>query len=165
LFLSAMGSYADRLRESGSDVHDARLPDTGANRDPEEKLRAYVDAERIERIDSFEIEDKFLEERVRRFVERLGFSGIVPARRCSGPPATSFVHFSFRSPRRTGARRSSRQRSFRPLSKSAPSTTGFWRCASGSLRRGGAVSFGPDQRTQVPCVSRTVVFVLAPVLR
>jgi deoxyribodipyrimidine photolyase-like uncharacterized protein len=75
-----MGSYADRLRESGSDVHDARLPDTGANRDPEEKLRAYVDAERIERIDSFEIEDKFLEERVRRFVERLGFSGIVPAR-------------------------------------------------------------------------------------
>jgi deoxyribodipyrimidine photolyase-related protein len=77
LFLSAMRSYADRLRESGSAVHYERLPDTGPDRDYEEKLGAYVDAHRIERIDSFEIEDKFMEERVRRFVERRGLSWIV----------------------------------------------------------------------------------------
>ncbi|MFN3168083.1 MAG: cryptochrome/photolyase family protein [Phycisphaeraceae bacterium] len=78
LFLAAMRSYADDLRDAGFDVHYARLDDQPkGSKAPsyEHKLGDYLDANNtIDQLVHFEIEDKFFEHRVKTFAGKRGLS-------------------------------------------------------------------------------------------
>ena len=78
LFLAAMRSYADELRQAGYDVHYARLDDqpTGADAPSyEQKLADCLDAHPdVRHLVHFEIEDKFFEHRVRTFTGKHGLA-------------------------------------------------------------------------------------------
>lgn len=72
LFLAAMRSYANELRDAGFEVHYVKLDDqpTVASKAPsyEQKLGDYLDAHRsIKDLVHFEIEDKFFEHRLATF--------------------------------------------------------------------------------------------------
>jgi len=76
LFLAAMRSYADDLRDAGFEVHYVRLDDQQAGRRApsyEQKLHDYLDANPgVDALDHFEIEDKFFEHRVATFCGKRG---------------------------------------------------------------------------------------------
>ncbi|MEM9111174.1 MAG: cryptochrome/photolyase family protein [Planctomycetota bacterium] len=76
LFLSAMRSYADDLREAGFDVHYVKLDDQakGGNAPSyERKLGDYLDQNKpIDTLVQFEIEDKFFEKRMAAFAGKRG---------------------------------------------------------------------------------------------
>lgn len=73
LFLSAMRSYADELREAGFEVHYERLDEQPTGPDApsyEQKLADYLDTNRgIDTLVHYEIEDKHFEERLVSFAE------------------------------------------------------------------------------------------------
>ena len=71
LFLSAMRSYADGLRDAGYDVHYIELdPDNGDTY--EDRLEDFVDSKAGKEIMHFEVEDKAMESRLIDLTERLG---------------------------------------------------------------------------------------------
>ena len=76
LFLAAMRSYADELRDAGFEVHYAKLDDqpTGSKTPSyEQKLGGYLDKHRsINALVHFEIEDKFVEQRFAAFADKRG---------------------------------------------------------------------------------------------
>ena len=76
LFLSAMRSYADDLRDAGFEVHYVKLDDqpNSANAPSyEQKLTDYLDANKgIKMLVHFEIEDKFFEHRLAAFARKSG---------------------------------------------------------------------------------------------
>lgn len=72
LFLAAMRSYADALREQGMQVHYERLVDDG--RTYEERLAAYCEAEGITAVTTWEIADRFFAERIAAFCESHGLA-------------------------------------------------------------------------------------------
>ena len=67
LFLAAMRRYAGELQKAGIAVHYEALSAEAPSRSYEDKLAAYLDAEPAEQIGCFEIEDKFMEQRMERF--------------------------------------------------------------------------------------------------
>ena len=69
LFLAAMRSHADELRDQGCDVHYQTLADEGQDTTYEDKLGAWVDDQRISRLVMFEVEDTFFERRLIEFAE------------------------------------------------------------------------------------------------
>ncbi len=73
LFLTAMRSYADELRRAGFEVFYSKLDDAQvANKKYEEKLADQLAARPNASVISFEIEDKFMEVRIKKLSERLG---------------------------------------------------------------------------------------------
>ncbi|MGB0766969.1 MAG: cryptochrome/photolyase family protein [Phycisphaeraceae bacterium] len=76
LFLSAMRSYADELRDAGLAVHYAKLddqPDSAKAPSYEQKLGDYLDDHKaIDTLVHFEIEDKFFEHRLATFAGKRG---------------------------------------------------------------------------------------------
>ncbi|MFK7789770.1 MAG: cryptochrome/photolyase family protein, partial [Phycisphaeraceae bacterium] len=76
LFLSAMRSYADELRDAGLTVHYVKLDDqpTGAKAPSyEQKLSDYLDGHKtIDTLVHYEIEDKFFEHRLATFAGKRG---------------------------------------------------------------------------------------------
>lgn len=72
LFLAAMRSYADELRDAGFEVHYVKLDDqpTGSKAPSyEQKIEDYLDANKsISTLVHYEIEDKFFEHRFKTFV-------------------------------------------------------------------------------------------------
>lgn len=72
LFLAAMRAYADELRKAGYEVVYAKLDDAqAASKKYEEKLAAELSARPNANLISFEIEDKFMEVRIKKLSERL----------------------------------------------------------------------------------------------
>jgi len=71
LFLAAMRSYADALREAGYDVHYVTL-DRGEPSSYEEKLAGAVQASGAARLAHFEIEDRPMEDRLIAFAKEQG---------------------------------------------------------------------------------------------
>jgi deoxyribodipyrimidine photolyase-related protein len=78
LFLSAMRSYADDLRDAGFDVHYVSLDDEPrGSKAPsyEQKLGQYLDDHTsIDTLVHFEVEDKFFEHRLATFAGKRGLS-------------------------------------------------------------------------------------------
>jgi deoxyribodipyrimidine photolyase-related protein len=71
LFLSAMRSYRDELREAGFDVNYVELEE--ARGTFEERLTKFLKTKKIESIDCFEIEDKFFEKRLLQCLDQKSF--------------------------------------------------------------------------------------------
>jgi deoxyribodipyrimidine photolyase-related protein len=67
LFLAAMRRYALELDRAGVEVHYEALSTTASRQSYEEKLATYLEAEPAQEICCFEIEDKFMEQRMERF--------------------------------------------------------------------------------------------------
>lgn len=78
LFLSAMRSYADDLRDAGLEVHYTRLedqPDGAKAPSYEQKLGQYLDQHKpIDTLVHYEIEDKFFEHRLATFAGKRGLA-------------------------------------------------------------------------------------------
>ncbi|MFI4860884.1 MAG: cryptochrome/photolyase family protein [Phycisphaerales bacterium JB063] len=76
LFLAAMRSHADTLRDAGLRVHYARLDDQPAGGDApsyEQKLADYLDDHpEVQTLVHYEVEDKFFEHRLASFAGRHG---------------------------------------------------------------------------------------------
>ncbi|MDX1518039.1 MAG: cryptochrome/photolyase family protein [Woeseiaceae bacterium] len=68
LFLSAMRSYADGLRDAGYDVHYAELDPDGDD-SYEDRLRDFVESSGAQEIKHFEVEDKDMECRLIDFAD------------------------------------------------------------------------------------------------
>lgn len=69
MFLSAMRSHADALRDRDLDVTYVRLDDEGGDDDYESKLDRMIEVERPSRLVTFEIEDRFFAERIADWAE------------------------------------------------------------------------------------------------
>jgi deoxyribodipyrimidine photolyase-related protein len=75
LFLTAMRSYADELRKAGYEIQYYKLDDTKvASKTYEQKLESELLARASASLVGFEIEDKFMEVRIKKLSERLGRS-------------------------------------------------------------------------------------------
>ncbi|MEJ2129904.1 MAG: cryptochrome/photolyase family protein [Woeseiaceae bacterium] len=71
MFLAAMRSYAEELREAGYGVHYVEL-DTSDKRSYDEKLQEVLEEAGTSKFIHFEIEDKATEQRLIRFADRNG---------------------------------------------------------------------------------------------
>jgi deoxyribodipyrimidine photolyase-related protein len=70
LFLTAMRRYATALEKSGYEVTYERLTAKNVDLSYETKLAAFVKKHKISKLVIFEIEDKFMEERLLRFCQK-----------------------------------------------------------------------------------------------
>ncbi len=92
LFLSAMRSYADELRDSGYTVDYVPL-DANSTDSYEDRLGATLSAAGIDAIQHFEIEDRAMESRIQRFAKDRGFERrelVSPMFLCSRPEFAEF---------------------------------------------------------------------------
>ena len=70
LILSAMRAYADKLREAGHTVHYERLEDNPRHLTFSDKLAAVVQKYQCRRLLHFEMQDKSMDRRMRKFAQR-----------------------------------------------------------------------------------------------
>jgi len=70
LFLSAMRSYADRLKENKFKVEYNKIDSRDFKKDYLDKVKKVIKSKKIKEITSFEIEDKFFENKVKNFVKK-----------------------------------------------------------------------------------------------
>lgn len=71
LFLAAMRRYAEELREAGHLVHYQKLEPRSKTTPYESLLQQWIRKNRIQRLRVFEIEDKFMETRIRKLATDL----------------------------------------------------------------------------------------------
>ncbi|NBX93942.1 MAG: cryptochrome/photolyase family protein [Proteobacteria bacterium] len=69
LFLTAMRRYAEALRQLGVEVHYDKLTPSNVRLSYEDKLHAFIKTNRIDRLVTFDIEDKFMEDRLQSFAQ------------------------------------------------------------------------------------------------
>ncbi len=72
LFLAAMRSHADELQKRGRTVHYTRLDDRAGDAPYENKLLSQIKASKTKHLITFEVEDKFMEKRLKAFADRNG---------------------------------------------------------------------------------------------
>ena len=70
LFLSAMRSYADRLKENKFKVEYNKIDSRDFKKDYLDKVKKVIKSKKIKEITSFEIEDKFFENKIKNFVKK-----------------------------------------------------------------------------------------------
>ena len=70
LFLSAMRSYADRLKKNKFKVEYSKIDSRDFKKDYLDKVKKVIKSKKIKEITSFEIEDKFFENKVKNFVKK-----------------------------------------------------------------------------------------------
>ena len=70
LFLSSMRSYADKLKKNNFKIQYSRIDSTDFKRDYLDKIKKIVKSKKITEITSFEIEDKFFERKIEKFVKK-----------------------------------------------------------------------------------------------
>ena len=70
LFLSAMRSYADNLKKNKYKVEYKKIEDKDFKNSYFDKLLTIVNNKKITEVSSFEVEDKFFEEKLKRFIKR-----------------------------------------------------------------------------------------------
>ena len=67
LFLSAMRSYSDYLKKNKFKVEYTKIDSNDFKKDYLEKVKKIIKSKKIKEITSFEIEDKFFENKVKNF--------------------------------------------------------------------------------------------------
>ena len=70
LFLSCMRSHADRLKKNKFKLEYSSIEDKSFKLDYTEKLKKIIKAKKIKEISSFEIEDKFFENKINNFLKK-----------------------------------------------------------------------------------------------
>ena len=70
LFLSCMRSHADRLKKNKFKLEYSSIEDKSFKLDHTEKLKKIIKAKKIKEISSFEIEDKFFENKIVNFLKK-----------------------------------------------------------------------------------------------
>ena len=70
LFLSCMRSHADRLKKNKFKLEYSSIEDKSFKLDYTEKLKKIIKAKKIKEISSFEIEDKFFENKIANFLKK-----------------------------------------------------------------------------------------------
>ena len=70
LFLSCMRSHADRLKKNRFKLEYSSIEDKSFKLDYTEKLKKIIKAKKIKEISSFEIEDKFFENKIANFLKK-----------------------------------------------------------------------------------------------
>ncbi len=70
LFLSCMRSHADRLKKNRFKLEYSSIEDKSFKLDYTEKLKKIIKAKKIKEISSFEIEDKFFENKITNFLKK-----------------------------------------------------------------------------------------------
>ncbi len=70
LFLSCMRSHADKLKKNKFKLEYSSIEDKSFKLDYTEKLKKIVKAKKIKEISSFEIEDKFFENKITNFLKK-----------------------------------------------------------------------------------------------
>ena len=71
LFLSAMRSHADRLKKNKFKVEYSKIDSRDFKKDYLDKVKKVIKSKKIKEITSFEIEDKFFENKVKNFVKKM----------------------------------------------------------------------------------------------
>ncbi|NBT57866.1 cryptochrome/photolyase family protein [bacterium] len=72
LFLTAMRRYAAELQANGTSVHYMELTAKNSGTTYEQKLKSFVQEKKITQLICFEIEDKFMESRLKDFCRSMG---------------------------------------------------------------------------------------------
>ena len=67
LFLSSMRSYADTLRKNKYKIEYKKIEDKDFKNNYFDKLSKIVNQNKIKKVSSFEVEDKFFEAKLRKF--------------------------------------------------------------------------------------------------
>ena len=67
LFLSAMRSYADSLKKNKYKIEYKKIDDKDFKKNYFDKLLKTIKQKKINEVSSFEVEDKFFEEKLKRF--------------------------------------------------------------------------------------------------
>tara|TARA_Y100000590_G_scaffold448310_1_gene584760 strand:+ start:4179 stop:5675 length:1497 start_codon:yes stop_codon:yes gene_type:complete len=70
LFLSSMRSYAENLKKNKFKVEYSKIEDSDFKKDYTIKLLKIIKSKKINEVTSFEIEDKFFEEKVKKFFKK-----------------------------------------------------------------------------------------------
>ena len=70
LFLSSMRSHADRLKKNKFKLEYSSIEDKSFKQDYTEKLKKVIKAKKITEVSSFEIEDKFFENKITDFLKK-----------------------------------------------------------------------------------------------
>ncbi len=70
LFLSSMRSHADRLKKSNFKIEYSSIDGKTFKLDYTEKLKKIIKSKKITQISSFEIEDKFFENKISNFTKK-----------------------------------------------------------------------------------------------
>ena len=70
LFLSSMRSYADRLKENKFKLNYSKIDSSDFKKDYTKKLELVLKKNKIKEITSFEIEDKFFENKIKNFLKK-----------------------------------------------------------------------------------------------
>ena len=71
LFLSSMRSYADKLKKNRFKIEYTKINSIDFKKDYLDKLKKIIKLKKITEITSFEIEDKFFERKVEKFVKKI----------------------------------------------------------------------------------------------
>ena len=70
LFLSAMRSYADKLKKNNFKLEYSKIDSIDFKKSYLDKIKKLIKSKKISEITSFEIEDKFFEEKIESFVKK-----------------------------------------------------------------------------------------------
>ena len=70
LFLSAMRSYADKLKKNKFKIEYTKINSIDFKKDYLDKIEKIIKSKKITEITSFEIEDKFFERKVEKFIKK-----------------------------------------------------------------------------------------------
>ena len=70
LFLSSMRSYADKLRENKFKLNYSKIDSADFKKDYTKKLEKILKVNKVKEITSFEIEDKFFENKITDFLKK-----------------------------------------------------------------------------------------------
>ena len=70
LFLSSMRSYADTLRKNKYKIEYKKIEDKDFRNNYFDKLSKTINQKKISKVSSFEIEDKFFEEKLKKFFNK-----------------------------------------------------------------------------------------------
>ena len=70
LFLSSMRSYADKLKHNKFKLNYLNIEDKEFKEDYLKKLKKIINQKKIKEISSFEVEDKFFEKKITKFLKK-----------------------------------------------------------------------------------------------
>ena len=70
LFLSAMRSYADKLKKNNFKLEYSKIDSIDFKKSYLDKIKKLIKSKKISEITSFEIEDKFFEEKIESFAKK-----------------------------------------------------------------------------------------------
>ena len=70
LFLSAMRSYAEKLKKKKYKIEYKKIEDKDFKNDYFDKLIKLINQKKINKISSFEVEDKYFEEKLKKFLSK-----------------------------------------------------------------------------------------------